>query len=445
MSLLVAAGAPPGAMTSRRVMALAWPVMISMVSYALMSAADAIFVGRLGTSSLAAIGLAVTTNWLFLSLPMGLMRGVRVAAAQAVGAGRLRTADALGWQALWLAGIAGALVAMASALGPWAFRVMGASPEVAALAQAYFGIRALAAPLALVELGLTAWFEGRGDTVTPMRANVASHVLWIALDALLVPGFGPIPALGIAGAAWAGVIAMSVAAAWLLVVAAPRLRGAPWRPHRVLLAESARLGFPIGVQRLLDLVAWTALTGVLAGISDVQLAAHVVAIRVLMTSFLPGLAIAEATAVLVGQSVGARRPEDAHDAWRAGVRSAMAVMALGGFAFLAFPDALIAPFHVAADVAPITRHLLAIAAAFQLLDAVATVTYFSLDGAGDTRFTLKASIVLAWGVKLPLGVLLARSAGLGAVGAWLGLTAELVLLLGVLLWRWYSRRWFRSL
>ena len=153
MSVLVAAGTAPAPMNSRRVMGLAWPVMISMVSYALMSAADAIFVGRLGTSSLAAIGLSVTTTWLFLALPMGLMRGVRVAAAQAVGAGRLRTADVLGWQALWLAGLTGTVVAIASFSGPWLFEAMGASPEVAALALAYFRIRALAAPLALVEPG----------------------------------------------------------------------------------------------------------------------------------------------------------------------------------------------------------------------------------------------------------------------------------------------------
>lgn len=434
--------AAPGTMNVRRVMTLAWPVMVSMVSYSLMSAADAIFVGRLGTASLAAIGLAVTTTWLFLAMPMGLMRGLRVAAAQATGAGRTADADALGWQAIWLAGISGSVVALASFSGPWVFAMMGATPEVAAHAQAYFAVRALAAPIALIEMGLTAWFEGRGDTVTPMRANVASNLLWILLDAILVPGLGPIPALGIAGAGWAGVISLGVAAVWLLWAAAPRLLATSWLPNRSLLAESARLGFPIGVQRLLDLIAWTALTGVLAGISDAQLAAHVVAIRVLMTSFLPGLAIAEATAVLVGQSVGARRVEDADQAWRSGVLAAMGLMAVGGLAFVLVPNVLLAPFGVAEDVAPIARQLLAIAAAFQLLDAAATVTYFSLDGAGDTRFTLKASIVLSWGVKLPVGILLARAAGLGAVGAWLGLTAELGLLLGVLLWRWRSRRWY---
>ncbi len=435
---------PEEAATPRHVLKLAWPVMVSMVSYSLMSAADAVFVGRLGTVPLAAIGLAVTTTWLFLALPVGLLRGVRVAVSQATGAERTLTADALGWQALWLAIGAGVIVGLAAQASPWIFSVLGATPEVSAEAWIYFQIRALAAPVALVELALTAWFEGRGDTRTPMRVNVTSNLLWVALDAVLVPGWGPIPGLGIAGAAWAGVIAMGFAAVWLLALALPRLRTASWRPRRTLLKESTRLGTPIGVQRLLDVVAWTALTGVLASISDVQLAAHVVAIRVLLTSFLPGMAIAEATAVLVGQSVGARRPDQARAAWWAGVRTAVVVMAAGGALFVTVPNLLLAPFGVTPEVAAIARQLLLIAAVFQMIDAIATVTYLSLDGAGDTRFTLVASLSLSWGVKLPIGIVLARGAGLGAVGGWLGLTAELVVLLAVLVWRWRSGRWYRA-
>jgi MATE family multidrug resistance protein len=430
-------------MNPRRVLRLAWPVMVSMVSYSLMSAADAVFVGRLGTVPLAAIGLAVTTTWLFLAMPVGLLRGVRVAVAQATGAERFRTADALGWQAIWLALGTGLLVAAAAMASPWIFTLLGATPEVAAEALTYFRIRGLLAPIALLDLGLTAWFEGRGDTRTPMRANVAANIAWIVLDAVLVNGLGPVPALGIAGAAWAGVIALGLASVWLLAMAMPRLRTAPWRPRRTLLRESARLGVPIGTQRLLDIVAWTVLTGILAGIGDAQLAAHVVAIRVLMTSFLPGMAIAEATAVLVGQSVGAERPDQARSAWWAGTRTAVAVMAAGGLTFVLVPDLLVSPFGVTPEVAAITRHLLYVAAAFQVLDAIATVTYLSLDGAGDTRFTLVVSIALSWGVKLPIGITLARTAGMGAVGAWLGLTAELLLLLIVLVWRWRSGRWYR--
>lgn len=408
----------------------------------MMSAADAIFVGRLGTIPLAAIGLAVTTVFLFLGLPMGLLRGIRVATAQAQGAGKESDARRYGWQSIYLALLTGLAVAGLSGFGASVFSAMGATVEVQAEALSYFSIRVLAAPIILLSMGLTAWFEGRGDTQTPMRVNVSANLLSILLDVLLVGGAGPIPSLGIRGAAWAGVISAVFSSSILLVSAWTTLRSVPWRPDRVLLAEGSRLGIPIGVQRLLDIVAWTTLTGVLASAGDAQLAAHVLAIRVLMVSFLPGLAIAEATAVLVGQAVGARDPERAHASWRAGVLAAVGVMALGGAAFVGAPDLLIAPFHAASDVVPIARQLLWIAAAFQLIDAIATVTYLSLDGAGDTRFTLVASVGLSWGVKLPVGVLLVRVAGLGAVGAWLGLTAELVVLLGVLGWRWMSRRWF---
>lgn len=430
-------------MTPRVVLRLAWPVMVSMVSYSLMSAADAVFVGRLGTVPLAAIGLAVTTTWMFLALPHGLIRGVRVAVSQATGAERYVTADALGWQAIWLALLGGTGVALAALASPWVFTLLGATPEVAREAWTYFHIRSLAAPIALVELGLTAWFEGRGDTRTPMRVNVTSNLLWVALDAVLVGGFGPIPAMGIAGAAWAGVISLSLAAGWLFLTALPTLRAAPWRPRRALIGEASRLGFPIGTQRFLDILAWTVLTGVLASLGDAQLAAHVVAIRVLMTSFLPGMAIAEATAVLVGQSVGAERVDQARAAWWAGTRTAVVVMAAGGLAFVAAPSLLLLPFGVTPEVAAIARTLLLIAAAFQLLDAVATTTYLALDGAGDTRFTLVASLAFSWGVKLPIGIWLARQAHWGAPGAWIGLTVELAVLLAVLLWRWRTGAWYR--
>lgn len=442
LSVAVASATPsiPGV---RRVLQLAWPVMLSMVTYSLMSAADAIFVGRLGTVPLAAIGLAVTTSWLFIALPYGLIRGVRVAVAQATGAGRTVSADSYAWQAIWLALGFGLLVALGSRAGPWVLSWLGASPEVAGQAWAYLSVRGLAAPILLLELGLTAWFEGRGDTRTPMRVNVLANLLCIALDAVLVLGLGPIPSFGIQGAAWAGVISFAFAAGMLLWAARGRLRRVPWRPRRALLGEATRLGLPIGLQRVQDLIAWTTLTGLLAAIGERELAAHTVAIRILMVSFLPGMAIAEASAVLVGQAVGARRPEEARLAWWSGVRAASVSMAIGGLLFVGVPELLLAPFGVAADVAPIARHLLYIAAAFQLFDALATVTYLALDGAGDTRFTLVASILFTWGVKLPAGLVLVKLAGFGAVGVWLALTAEIVTLLLVLLWRWRSGAWFQ--
>ena len=172
----------------------------SDLSYSVMSAADAIFVGRLGTAPLAAIGLAVTLVFLYISLPVGLLRGIRVATSQAVGAQRQVSALSYGWQALWMALGTGLLVLLAAEASPSVFAWYGATPAVESEALAYFRVRALGAPVMLLSNGLAAWFEGRGDTRTPMRVSVASNLLAIALDAVLVPGLGPIPSFGIRGA-----------------------------------------------------------------------------------------------------------------------------------------------------------------------------------------------------------------------------------------------------
>ena len=179
----------------------------------------------------------------------------------------------------------------------------------------------------------------------------------------------------------------------------------------------------------------------LARVGEADLAAHVLVIRVVLVSFLPGLAIAEASGVLVGQAIGAGRIDEARDAWRAGLGLAVAVMATGGVAFLLFPTALLAVFDAEPAVVAIGRELLVVAAAFQVFDAIATVALMALNGAGDTRFTMVTNVAAAWLVKVPVGTALALGLGLGATGAWLGLTAEIVVLSVLWTWRVRGVRW----
>lgn len=407
-----------------------------------MSAADAVFVGRLGTAPLAAVGLATVAVWLVLALPLGLNRGARVATSQAVGAGRKGVVLAYGWQVLWASLAMGAVVACLSGIGPFLFPLLGATDAVAAEADTYFRIRALGAPLMLMGWGLTGWFEARGDTRSPIRVNVVANGLNIVLDAVLVTGAGPVPAFGMAGAAWATVASQGVAAVSLVAFAMPELRTVSARLRRPLLGTAWRLGLPMGTERLLDTLVWTAFSAALAVAGDAHLAAHVLAIRVILMSFLPGLAIGESVGVLVGQAVGARRPERAREAWASGVQLSMGLMAVGGLMFVLFPDALIGIFGAEPEVVPIARQLLFIAAAFQMLDAMATTTFLALNGAGDTRFTMLAILCLSWGIKLPLGVGFAVGLGWGAPGAWLGLTTEITCFLLVVLWRWRSGGWY---
>ena len=425
------------------VLRLAWPVVVSMLSYTATSLVDVLVVGSLGTIPLAAVGLAVTGMYLVRAMGFGLLSGVRIATAQAVGAGRTEAVARLGWHTVYLALVLGVL-AVPPILGSHAlFRLSGASEEVAVMASAYMDVRLLGAVFAYLLFGLTAWFQGSGDTRTPMVANVLANAVNMGLTPAFVFGLGPFPATGIRGVAVATVLGTVVGAVWLL---APLIRSTPLVSRaldRGLASEIWRFGWPLGLSWTLDVGSFAGFAVVLSICGDAHLAAHVLVVRIISVSFLPGHAIAEATGVLTGQAVGAMRPDAAWQAISAGLRIALVTMLAFGVVFWLFPTAVLAPFGVEADVAAIGIRLLFIAAGFQVFDAVAMVLYQGLAGAGDTRFMTVVTTTAAWCVKLPLGYALAIPFGMGAAGAWLGMTVEIIALAAVFALRLRSGRWLQ--
>jgi len=207
------------------------------------------------------------------------------------------------------------------------------------------------------------------------------------------------------------------------------------RPTVVQLRRIAEYGAPMGVRWALDVTSWLAFATIVAWVGEAHLAAHVIGVRLIILSFLPGYAVGEAAGVIVGQSLGAQRPDLALAAWASATRLALVLMLAVGSLFLFAPDFLLAPFHPTPEVAVIGRKILLIAAAFQIVDAFATVGLGSLNGAGDTRFVMVISFVSAWMVKMPLVVGLAWGLGWGAPGAWLGLTGEIALIAALSVWR----------
>jgi len=431
-----------GEPSMRDVVRLAWPITISMLSFTAMGVADTLFVSRLGTEPLAAVGMAVSTTFLILAFGLGLMGGVKVAVAQATGAGDHGSVLRLGWQAVWMTLIVGGALAALAPVGLSLFAAMGAEQRVGEMANAYFLIRVLGSPLTLGVLAFKSWFDGRGDTRTPMVANLLANGLNIALDPIFIFGWGGIPAMGVSGAAAATVAALAVALAFLVWRGIPLLRGASSaRPERALLLAIWALGSPMGVRHLLGVGAWVILVGVLAQVGAVDLAAHVMVIRIVSVSFLPGHAISEATSVLVGQSVGAGNRAAARAAVRHSMVLAVSVMAVCGGVFVLIPGALVGVFGVDADVAALGARLLLVAAGFQVFDAVAMVAQGALNGAGDTRFVMVTSVLAGWFLQLPVAYALAVPMGWGAVGAWLGVTVEIAGLAAVSLWRVRGDRW----
>ena len=407
---------------------------------------DSIFVAQLGTAPLAAIGLAVSVTFLVLGFALGLIRGTRVVVAQLVGAGDDEQVDQTLTQGLILAVGLGLVVAALAPLGNQIFPLMGGSPEVVRHADAYFAIRVLGAPVTFALVALNAWFEGRGDTRTPMFATLLANGLNLALDPLLIFGWGPVPQMGTGGAALATVLSVAVALVFVAWKARRTvvLEDWSWKIQADLLRWICKVGLPMGLSRSLEVGAWVVFTSLLARISPIHLAAHVVVMRVVSVSFLPGYGIGEATGVFVGQAVGAGRPALAREALRAGMRLAVGVMAVFAFVFVLFPGPLVAVFGVEAAVLDLAYQLLVVAALFQVFDAVATVGIGALIGAGDTRWVMVVGVASAWLVNIPLAWLLAVELQWGAVGAWLGLTAEIFVIAVIHLVRLRGDAWLTA-
>lgn len=419
---------------------LAWPIMVSMLSRTAMTTADSLFVGQLGTTPMAAVGLGGVATWFGLSFGMGLLSSVQVSVAKRVGAARFEVVRRLLWQGLWLALAVGVPVALAGYSGPLLFPLMGAGPEATELASSYFSITMLGAPLTFVNVALMGWFQGRGDTRTPMVATVGANLLNIALDPLFIFGWGPVPAGGMPGAAIATVLSVGVSVAFLAWRAWP-MAGALVRPIPALLRSMWRVGFPVGVQWTLDVASFLAFVSVLAHAGEAHLAAHVIAIRIVSISFLPGHAAGEAAGVMVGQALGSKRPEKAREAWRAGTRLAVLVMASASLFFVISPTTLVSLFGAEEQVLYIGGSLVLVAAGFQIFDGVAMVALSALRGAGDTRWPMVVCALSSWLIKIPAGVLLALPLGLGAAGAWMGLTVEIAVLAALAVWRIQGTRW----
>lgn len=424
----------------REVAGVAWPIVISMLSYTAMGVADTIVVGWIGVTELAAVGLATTAVFLINSLFMGTLHGVKVLSSQATGAGEHDRAGRAGWQGVFVAVPFGLMVIVIGLFDAYVFELMGGPPEVQAAAREYFAVRVLGAPVWYIAIALSDYFQGTGDTKTPMKMNLVVNGLNIGLNFLLVFGWGPIEGMGVVGAAWATVLASGVG---MLIITTIFVRRVGVRPELdlELVKDLVRVGLPIGVKYTLHIAGFTVFTAVVARMGEVQLAANQIAFKVISISFLPGHGIGEAATVLTGQYLGARKFDGLKRSFYSSLWLSVSVMSVFGVVFWLVPEWFVRIFSDDAEVIALTSELLILAAWFQVFDAVEMTAAGALNGVGDTRFTMWVSIAGAWLVLVPLSILLGLVLELGVWGAWMALTVQIAAMSVAVLWRFWQEPW----
>lgn len=433
--------------TRREVAALAGPIAAAMAGEVVLGLVDTKLVSALGASALGGVGLAGTVLFLWYAIVFGVLRGVKVRAAFAVGEGRPEDATRYALVGVVLGAVlgTGALV-IGRNPGPL-LALLGASPELRPAAETFLQAITWGAPATCAVNALIQHRQAIGDARTPMIVGLSGNVFNGVVGYGLIYGHFGLPALGVAGGGYATALTEHLELVWLGLLLARDVRResrSSLLSTRAALREITSLGVPTGVHFGAELLAFTTFTVILGTLGPHEIAAHQIALATLRASFLPGAAVAEAASILVGRSLGRRSLAEADRVTSAALLLAMTFMAACGVVFALLGGPLARFFTDEESVVAITTRLLLVASVFQLLDAANMVLRGALRGAKDVRFVAVVGITVVW-LSIPGAAwLLGRHAGLGALGGWLGFVAETTLGAAILFVRYRRGAWRRA-
>ncbi len=387
---------------------LALPLAAANLGQVLIGAVDTAVVGRLGETELGAAGLGNSLYFVVTVIGMGVMLGLDPLVSQAVGASEPREALRMLWQGVWLALLAGVpLCAAITGLGFLLERV-GIQPASAVATRTYLVARLPGLVPFLVFVACRSYLQAVGVTRPVVVSVVLANIINLPASWALVFGFPPlhVPALGIAGAAWASSVC-TVVQMGVLVMSVRResagTAGATWQPHRASMQKALSIGIPIGFTMVAEFGVFSLVNVLMGNIDARALAGHQVAITLASATFMVPVGVGAAASVRVGKAIGRGDQAGTRLAGLVGLAAGTSFMLLSALAFLFFPRELAAVISDKADVIAAAVPLLSVAAVFQLSDGAQAVAAGALRGAGDTRFPLIANLAGHYLVGLPIG------------------------------------------
>ncbi|MGF1553083.1 MAG: MATE family efflux transporter [Paracoccaceae bacterium] len=423
----------------RRLARLAAPIVAGLVAATGIMLVDTAMIGPLGAVPLGAAALTTSVLIVFYAGLYGFAGPVGLFAGRAFGAGDAPRIGRVARHGAALALLGGALGTAAMAAGLFVLPALG-QPEavVAAVGPYWLWMAAGLVPFTLA-CAAKALFDATDRPWTGVALALPPIALNAVLDWLLIYGHWGLPALGLAGAGIASLVAQSLGAAllWGYARFAPEL-AAWWPPARPTLAglrEQAREGLPMAGQYLLEGGA-VAVAGLLVGgFGAAALAGNQIALSLGATLYMLPLGIAAAVTIRVAQAVGANETGRAGAIGVAGLGVVTLWMSLSAVAYVVAGEAIARAFVDDPAVIGAAASILFVFGLTQVMDGIQSVSLGALRGLLDNRWPTLVSLVCYWVIALPLGWLLAYPLGLGAPGVWAGFGVGLVFAATALSWR----------
>lgn len=417
--------------TWRAILLLSIPMVLEMMMESVFAVADIFFVSKLGPEAVATVGITESMMTILYAVAMGLSMGTTAIVSRRIGEKNKKGASIAAVQSI----IIGVLVSIPVAvlgifLSHELLGLMGASETIINEMYTYTMIMMGGNLVIMLLFIVNAVFRGAGDAAISMRVLWFANLLNIVLDPILIFGFGPIPALGISGAAIATTAARGLGVIyqfWLLFGKSSRIqiKSTDFKLNLEVMNKLIRVSLGGIGQFLIATASWLGMVRIIAEFGSTALAGYTIAIRIVMFSLLPSWGMSNAAATLVGQNLGAGKPDRAErSAWICGFVNTGFLILLG-ISFYLFSDFLIRLFTLELDVISVGAKALKIIAVGYLFYGMGMVMVQAFNGAGDTVTPTWLNFICFWLIEIPLGWFLAMNTGLHENGVfWAIVIAE---------------------
>ncbi len=431
-------------------LSLSWPMFISNTLMMLGPTIDMIWVGKLGSASIAGVGVAGVAVQLVMVAVQGLLMGMRAMVARFVGAGDLQAANHVVRQAFVLsASLSLVIAAVGIFFAEGILGLFGLEADVVAQGAAYVQIQFIGQAAMAFRIMSDGVMQASGDTMTPMKQSVIYRLFHVALCPFLVFGWWIFPRMGVSGAAMTSVVSQTLGTSlglWVLFTGRSRLRLSlkNFRLDLNIIWRMVRIGLPALVSGIQRTFSQFFLMWFMAPFGTLAVAAHSINQRIEMILIMPAMAFGMASGVLVGQNLGAIHPERAEkSAWLA-VSLVGGIMVFISVVILLWAEGLVRIFSTEPALVELAATFIRISVAGFILLGFMFVFMQSLSGAGDTVPPMIVSVVTFWAVVLPLAYFLPKITELGMYGIRWAIVSEVVV--GAIVFTIYFRtgRWKRK-
>ena len=432
---------------NQAIILLAIPMMLEMVMESLFAITDVFFVAKLGQDAVATVGLTETVIMLIESVAIGICAAATALVARRVGEKNIDMASNAGFQSILLVLFVSLAIAVPGVMySESILRLLGGSEELIAEGKGYTAIM-LGGNFTLMGLFImNAVFRGAGNAAIAMRTLWLANGLNIILDPCLILGLGPFPELGLEGAAIATNIGRGTGVLFQLYILLKGSSLLRMVKKNLYLSKKTMMNIldisagGMG-QYLISTASWIFMVRIIAEYGSAALAGYTIAFRIIIFSILPSWGLANATATLVGQNLGAKQPDRAETTvWRAAHFNAIFLAIISVIYFL-FATELIEFFDDSPTVVSFGKTALQVICAGYVFFSYGMIMSQAFNGAGDTRTPTMINIVVFWLTQVPLAYYLSKFGGFGAIGVFYAISASLIIWAAVAVFLFRKGKW----